>query len=313
MRESQMKKIIALAVASAFVAPAFAADVTVSGDVEFFYVDSDTVQEFDSGDQDVVVAASEEMDNGVTVSVSLEMDGNEDGMASDAVLTLSSGPVAFEIGDAATAAINTFDEKSDVAEQGGTGGANDDSTKSGISVTHTAAVTLTPVEGLTLKGSLSSLKYKKAVTAAAATSTADQKLGIAGRESTDVTSFAVQYSAMGVTVAYGSAEKEGDDDNATSTGFSIAQGPFYVGYEIMKNYGFADGKDVTNAGVSYDYGMGKAFYETGDVDDGTDKTETVAYGVSYKMGSVNLYLLQNQVDDGTTEDDQTIAGVEYAF
>ena len=307
-----MKKIIALAVASAFVAPAFAADVTVSGDVEFFYVDSDTVQEFDSGDQDVVVAASEEMDNGVTVTVSLEMDGNEDGMASDAVLTLSSGPVAFEIGDAATAAINTFDEKSDVAEQGGTGGANDDSTKSGISVTHTAAITLTPVEGLSLKGSLSTIKGAKAK-AATLTGSEQTTLAVAAADSTDVTSFAVQYSAMGVTVAYGSAEKEGDDDNATSTGFSIAQGPFYVGYEIMKNYGFADGKDVTNAGVSYDYGMGKAFYETGDVDDGTDKTETVAYGVSYKMGSVNLYLLQNQVDDGTTEDDQTIAGVEYAF
>lgn len=307
-----MKKIIALAVASAFVAPAFAADVTVSGDVEFMYKDSDTVQEFDSGDQDVVVAASEEMDNGVAVSVSLEMDGSEDGMASDAVLTLSSGPVAFEIGDAATAAINTFDEKSDVAEQGGTGGANDDSTKSGISVTHTAAITLTPVEGLSLKGSLSTIKGK---TAKAATLSGGEQttLAVAAADSTDVTSFAVQYSAMGVTVAYGSAEKEGDDDNATSTGFSIAQGPFYVGYEIMKNYGFADGTDVTNAGVSYDYGMGKAFYETGDVDDGTDKTETVAYGVSYKMGSVNLYVLQNQVDDGTTEDDQTIAGVEYAF
>jgi len=310
-----MKKIIAAAVATAFVAPAFAADVTVSGDVEFFYVDSDTVQEFDSGDQDVVVAASEEMDNGVAVSVSLEMDGSEDGMASDAVLTLSSGPVAFEIGDAATAAINTFDEKSDVAEQGGTGGANDDSTKSGISVTHTAAITLTPVEGLSLKGSLSTIKgaTSKAGTASTDHSGEHTTLAVDAKDSTDVTSFAVQYSAMGVTVAYGSAEKEGDDDNATSTGFSIAQGPFYVGYEIMKNYGFADGKDVTNAGVSYDYGMGKAFYETGDVDDGTDKTETVAYGVSYKMGSVNLYVLQNQVDDGTTEDDQTIAGVEYAF
>jgi len=34
-----MKKIIALAVASAFIAPAFAADVTVSGDVEYMYVD----------------------------------------------------------------------------------------------------------------------------------------------------------------------------------------------------------------------------------------------------------------------------------
>jgi hypothetical protein len=313
-----MKKIIALAVASAFVAPAFAADVTVSGDVEFMYVDKTAAQEFDSGDQDVTVSASETLDNGTSVSVSLEMDGNEDGMASDAVLTLANGPVTFTIGDAATSAINMFDEKSDVAEQGGTGGANDDSSKSGISATHTAAIAIAPAEGLTLAASFSTKKAVSAVTGTAAdnddASTAT-KLQVNAADHQEITSYAIQYSAMGLTVAYGAAEKQGDDDAAKSTSFSYSVGPFYAGVERMSNYGFDGSKSVNNAGISYDYGMGKLFFESGKMDTGTASTtvETDAVGVSYKMGAVNMYVVANQVTTGTTDDDQTIVGVEYAF
>jgi hypothetical protein len=316
MRESQMKKIIAAAVATAFVAPAFAADVTVSGDVEFFYVDKTAAQEFDSGDQDVVISASEDLGNGTSVSVSLEMDGNEDGNQSDAVLTLANGPVTFTIGDAATAAINMFDEKSDVAEQGGTGGANDDSTMSGFSATHTAAVAIAPAEGLTLAASFST---KKAVAETAAVAYAagatSQVVGVAAADHQEITSFAIQYSAMGLTVAYGGAEKEGDDDAAKSTSVSFASGPFYAGIERMSNYGFDGDKTVNNAGVSYDYGSGKIFFESGKMDTGTASTtkETDAVGASYKMGAVNMYVVSNQVTTGSTDDDQTIVGVEYAF
>jgi hypothetical protein len=41
-----MKKIIAAAVASAFVAPAFAADVTISGSQEFSWADSNGTYTF---------------------------------------------------------------------------------------------------------------------------------------------------------------------------------------------------------------------------------------------------------------------------
>ena len=39
-----MKKIIAAAVATAFVAPAFAADITISGDQEFAYTDEQLIE-----------------------------------------------------------------------------------------------------------------------------------------------------------------------------------------------------------------------------------------------------------------------------
>jgi hypothetical protein len=310
-----MKKIIAAAVATAFVAPAFAADVTVSGDVEFMYVDKTAAQEFDSGDQDVTVSASETLDNGTSVSVSLEMDGNEDGLVSDAVLTLANGPITFTIGDAATSAINMFDEKSDVAEQGGTGGANDDSSKSGISATHTAAVAISPAEGLTLAASFSTKKAVSAVTGVGTAVGNVTKLAVAAADHQEITSFAVQYSAMGLTVAYGGAEKKGDDDSAKSTSVSYSVGPFYAGIDRMSNYGFDGSKTVNNAGVSYDYGMGKLFFESGKMDTGTASTtvETDAVGASYKMGAVNMYVVANQVTTGSTDDNQTIVGVEYAF
>jgi hypothetical protein len=279
------------------------------------YVDKTAAQEFDSGDQDVVISASEELDNGTSVSVSIEMDGNEDGNQSDAVLTLANGPVTFTIGDAATAAINMFDEKSDVAEQGGTGGANDDSSMSGFSATHTAAIAIAPAEGLTLAASFSTKKAVAAVTGVGTSDTNITKLAVAAADHQEITSYAVQYSAMGLTVAYGAAEKEGDDDAAKSTSFSYSVGPFYAGVERMSNYGFDGAKSVNNAGVSYDYGSGKVFFESGKMDTGTASTtvETDAVGASYKMGAVNMYVVSNQVTTGSTDDDQTIVGVEYAF
>ena len=311
-----MKKIIALAVASAFVAPAFAAEVTVSGDVEFIYVDKTAAQEFDSGDQDVVVSASEELANGTKVSVSLEMDGNEDGLVSDSKLTLSNGPVTFTIGDnASDTAIAMFDEKSDVAEQGGTSGDNANSDLGGISTTHTASLTIAPVEGLTLAASFSTKKAVKAVTGAGTANDNVTKLAVAAADHQEITSYAIQYSAMGLSVAYGAAEKQGDDDAAKSTSVSYAVGPFYVGAERLSNVGFDGAKSVNNIGVSYDYGSGKLFFESGEMDTGTASTtvETDAIGASYKMGAVNMYVVSNQVTTGTTDDDQTIVGVEYAF
>jgi opacity protein-like surface antigen len=67
MRETQMKKIIATAVAAAFAAPVMAADVTVSGSVEFNMNDANgtTTSATDSAFK---VAASTETANGIGVS-----------------------------------------------------------------------------------------------------------------------------------------------------------------------------------------------------------------------------------------------------
>jgi len=65
-----MKKIIAAAVATAFVAPAFAANenVTISGDMEYIYQSGDVTNQVADGGQIIVFSGSTETSNGLTVT-----------------------------------------------------------------------------------------------------------------------------------------------------------------------------------------------------------------------------------------------------
>jgi hypothetical protein len=300
MRESQMKKIIALAVASAFAVPALAADVSVSGDVEYFYVDKNAGSAFDSGDQDVVVTASEDLGNGLSVTAALELDGDShsgantstaNGMVSDSSLTISGANFSIEIGDATGAASESFDEVSDKAEQGGTSG------ETVVSTEHSLLLKVMPADG---------------VTVAVSTGTVDDS---ASATSAAVTSYAVQFAMMGATIAYGVADNELQDKNIATLSASYSAGPISIGYDAISNVGYVDKDDQTNVGIAYAYGQGNLFVESGEVKDDSlsTKTETTAYGASYKMGAVNLYALRNDTKAGTVTDDQTYIGVEYAF
>jgi hypothetical protein len=289
MRESQMKKIIALAVAGAFVAPVYAADVTVSGDVEYVYISGDNANFFDSGDQDIVVTGSEEI-GGMVVSASIEMDGDEGSNNSDSELKVVSGNVTFRIGDATAGAIEMFDEKSDTSESGGISGEVSDGAK------HTASVEVALMDGLVAA-------FSHATTAADATAK-------------NLNSYAVQYSFAGVAVAYGTLEKDSEDQDVKAVSISYANGPFYVGYDNIENVGHVANKDQTNIGASYSYGPGKVFIESGEEETSGLKKEITAIGVSYKMGSLNVYALNHEIENEGTpsaSDDQIRVGVEYSF
>jgi len=284
-----MKKIIAAAVAAAFVAPAFAADVTVSGDVEYFFVNGNSGKTYsDSGDQDVTVSGSSDIGNGLTATASLEIDGSDSDIASDSSLTIAGAFGSVAVGDATDAAIEAFDEKSDKAEQGGTSGDN------AVANTHSILVKpATGVDGLEL-----ALSYGTTTAAAASAKT--------------ITSYAAQYTMGGVTVAYGVADKDETDAQQSSTSVSFAVGPISVGFDSIQNDGFVEDTDQTNVGVAYNYGQGNVFFESGEVDVSGTKTETTAYGISYQLGALNLYVLNNEVDASSDTED-TYVGVEYAF
>ena len=287
-----MKKIIALAVASAFAVPAFAADVSVSGDVEYMYIDKDAGSAFDSGDQDIVVSASEDLGNGLTVTYANELDGDSDdtGIQSDSSLTITGANFSVQIGDATDTAVEAFDEKSDKSEQGGTSG------DTSISTEHSVLVKLTPTDGVTV-----------AVSTGTVNDTADSS-------SYTVNSYAIEFGVMGATIAYGVADNENSAKDVSTLSVSYAAGPISVGYESISNKAYVDKDDQTNLGVAYAYGNGNLFVESGELkdDDAGTKTETSAVGASYKLGAVNLYALRNSVKT-TSTDHQTYIGVEYAF
>jgi hypothetical protein len=291
MRESQMKKIIAVAVASAFAVPAFAADVSVSGDVEYYYTSSDSTTVGSTGDQDVTVTGSESFDDGTTVTASIELDDGE----VDSVLTIAMPMATVEIGEDVGTAVAKYDELSDAAEQGGIGSATAvGQTGVGIRVTPN-----TGIDGLALT------------------------LGFA--DDTDnagktITGYTAKYSMGNMSLTVGSTDQEDTDNEEGFVGLTAGFGPISLAYSQFSNYDFTAEEDLEVVGLTYNYGPGNVFIETGEREDSAGAThEETAYGISYKMYNVNMYIVAEDEKDaavtGTSATDvsKTIVGVEYAF
>jgi len=297
-----MKKIIALAVATAFVAPAFAADVTLTGDVEYTFTSQGATQSGATGDADFKITANEELPNGMSIMAYVDFDDYDIGAQSTRAskMELSGGFGKVEIGKDSGEAIGEYDEIADVAESGAGYTLNDGHSTQNSIVFHPN----TGVEGLNL-----------AVSYGAGASDVD----------TQAWSYAVQYTMSGVTLAYGVIDVKDASYNASVMSLSGSFGPVYVGYEQITNPAMAfDGTTAlaeddssTAIGVTYNYGPGKLFYESNTIKDDsatTLDTEASAFGVSYGIGPLNTYIaFKSEKTDGTEADDATTVGVEYAF
>ena len=287
-----MKKIIAAAVAAAFVAPAFAADVTISGESEMTYVStSGSTDQAVNADNVVVVGASEEVD-GVTVSTSIVIDvdalnDSGDYAGDGSTLSLESGGVKLTMGDTA-GGMDAVGDYTDVAPAHG--GFNLDGAD------HAMAVSLPSMNGLGITLSFSPEGAGFDGTTADSTGVG-VKYAFAGGEvyygqeedaSETHTAYGVKYGMNGITVAY----ERGNDDNGASadevsTGFALtySMGDIKVGVENQT-------KQVDGAAKNED--------------------ETVTF-VEYNLGSsVDLYV-SNLSNDVAADSDATTVGVEFAF
>jgi len=297
-----MKKIIAIAVAGAFVAPVMAADVTVSGDVEFALSNTGDNTNWTNGDRDFKIVASEELDNGLTVTATLDLeDGDMAAGTPDTDLKISGAFGYLNFGQ--SSASGAYDEVADVAETGAGTTLDDGYSDSG-------AIIFSPnlgVEGLSLAVSYSVINSKAENTTPSAGASAYESQDAAA--STDSTGYAVQYEVNGIKFAHGSEKPEGAAMRTSVTSLSGSFGPVYVAYEMLTNNEQDAAEDWTNVGATYDYGMGKVYAERNAKDNG--KTIS-AYGISYKVGStLNTYI--GVTDDDSTTDNTTTVGVEYAF
>jgi hypothetical protein len=285
-----MKKIIAAAVATAFVAPAFAAEVTLTGDVEYTFSESNSVVTGSTGDADFKITATEELPNGMSVMAYVDVDdydvGDQSSRASKMELSGSFGKI--EIGKDAGDAAGEYDEVADVAESGAGTTFNDGASQQNHIVFHPN----TGVEGLSVAFSY----------------------GAPASGTADTTSFAIKYDTGFVTIAYGAIEETGSSAEPTVLSVSGSFGPVYAGYEKINDQAGVANDGVTNIGITYDYGMGKLAYETNEVEDGSTTTDKTAVSLSYKLGStVNTYVAFKNDDDGSTSTDTTTVGIEYAF
>jgi len=286
-----MKKIIALAVASAFVAPAFAADVTVTGETEMQYVSTTgTTDSATNADNIVVVTASDEID-GVSISTSIVVDvdalnDSGDYAGDGSSLTLGVNGVTLAMGDV-SGAMDAVGDYTDVAPAYGGFGADGSD--------HSFLVTLPTMGGVTIYASMSP-------TTGFDGSTADStgfgaKLGFAGgevyfgtQEDTDSkwNSYGAKYSTQGMTVAY----EKGADDAGSSA-------------------------DIKYTGISATYTMGDVLLgvesQETKTDGSTASTDDTVTFIEYNLGSnVDIYVSQRSSQVSGTADGTTV-GVEYSF
>jgi hypothetical protein len=280
MRESQMKKIIAAAVAAAFVAPAFAADVTISGAQEFSYTDSNGATET-AIDGHFSVAASTETANGLSVSANIDLDneGGEDGGNS---LKIGGDFGSLTLGDTSSAA-DSVDDRTDYDKVLGLGTTAGDA---GV--------------GWTLPSMVPGLKVYVSY-------------GADTDEETDSeahTGVALSYATGPVSIAW--AENNNDDGTKiTYVGGTATFGGIAVSVERMED----DADDTKESAVGVKYGMGDVTLYAAVMDTKTGGTlgeDQTAVGLQYSLGGGVTAFVENRTDD-VDASDATAAGIEFKF
>jgi len=285
-----MKKIIAAAVATAFVAPAFAADVTVTGETEMTYVSTTgSTDAATNADNVVTITASEEID-GVSISTSIVLDQDKVYDANTAgdgsSLTMSTGGVTLAMGDVAGAMDAVGDYTDMSPAYGGFSADGDD---------HSFLVTLPAMGSVTVYASMSPTTGFDGSTAdstafGAKAAFAGGEVYFATQEDTDSkwNSYGAKYSTQGITIAYEKgADDAGSSDDIKYTGLAAkyTMGDIVLGVEQQETK--TDGASAT-------------------VDD------TVTF-IEYNLGSnVDIYVAQRSSQVSGTADGTTV-GIEYAF
>ena len=310
-----MKKIIAAAVATAFVAPTYAADVSLSGVLNYQWRDtsSSTTLAADTDTPAFTIAASEELANGLTVSADMTHDlttGSNDGGDSISIGGLPIGKVS--IGDN-SGALDSVGDYTDIApEKGGFGADGAD---------HGIVVALPAVNGFSAIASYS------------------PKDGSPGSEA-NASGLSVTYAMGDTSVYYGTETYNGDTTSATdetvqsAAGVKFNYGPLYFAAERGEKEETVASvvSKMTFTGVAVSYKMGDITlgYENqrADVDgtatsvtfdddtSATEEADASVVFVNYAVGG-GLSVYAEAYSDGkestNSNEDQTTIGVKYAF
>jgi len=274
-----MKKIIAAAVATAFVAPAFAADVSVSGEVEQTFTNGDSANKTSSGSE-FTISASDELANGLSVSAYVHVDGG----AFDDFLSVSGSFGSISIGSDGDTALSAYEDKADVASAGAANGA----AGTGAGGTPVLIEPNLGINGLTL-----GIGYRAG-----------------GTEGDEATDFAIAYEAMGLELTYAQSDLESSEHTTTVTSVAYSFGPLYVALDSVENNEGVENNDAEAVGVTYDIGAATLFYEQNEV--GTNDAEVTSFGAEYQVGT-GLEVYVANIDADGQASDQTVIGAEYKF
>jgi hypothetical protein len=279
-----MKKIIASAVAVAFAAPVWAADITITGDQEFSLQDSNG-SSTSALDGDFNIKASTETANGLAVSADINVaeDAARDGSSS---LTISGPFGKIDAGDTSSA-LDAVDDVTDWGYVLTNGTPNIDA-----ALLYTLP---TLVEGLTLNYSMSSetnyatpASEGDGFSAKYSAGDLSVRYGIQdNKDDTEQQYVALTYSLAGIGLAaeqYTTTTAAGVDTDTDSMSLTYSTGDITIAIETQETSSAgATSADITTMGIHYGLGGGvTAFVEN--TDDEQDATaETTAIGVAFKF------------------------------
>ena len=297
-----MKKIIALAVASALAAPVMAADVTVSGYSIFSLRDTSTSSATTDEMQNETgfsVKASTETNAGYSVSadINIEADGTHDGGNSINV----SGPMgSVIIGDDA-GALDSIDGKTDPF----------------IVVDHNASdASVQNFGDAALTWTLPALA--EGVSVKVAYSPEDGGSGDSYTDegvSSDLAGILVTYSNGPLFVGLASEETGTDSDQGIVATYSIAG--VGLAYESFQNETSDATKTNYNAmGVTYSTGDITLAYSSVDEKEsgGSKLSDRTAYGVHYNLGGgVVVFAESSNESIESGEEEETAVGIKMTF
>ena len=289
-----MKKIIAAAVAAAFVAPAFAADITISGAGEVIFIDTAGTTSTQV-DQVFSVKATQELANGMTVSTDINMGADassENGLFNEGgnSVTVSGAFGKIDMGDT-SGAVDAIDDITESAKELGVGSGGDD-----------AAVlwTLpTLAEGLTINLSMNTDE-----------NTADATVSTAGKAN----GASVKYSNSGLTIGYGVNDYDSNVEEAIYNA-SYSMSGVTVAVESLKDTA-ADGSETkySNVGITYKTGDLMLGYESQEKkSSGTVSNEYNVVTAQYSLGGGVTAYVETYEDTKTANSDKTALGLEFKF
>jgi outer membrane protein OmpU len=285
-----MKKIIAAAVASAFVAPAFAADVTISGGADFYYKDANSQTSTGYDSNAVTIKASSETANGIGVSMDVNINTlvSDDGGGS---ITLSGPFGSLDMGDtsSATDAFDDITDKDVVVGGVGGGGSND------------AAILWTlpsTVDGLTVVVSHS----------------ADTNAAAAGHVNA-ANGYGFKYSLEGITVAYAILDAQTNTSDQTYAGLSTSFGG--VGLAVEQWQTGASGAETKTQGLGITYAMGDTSLALSNAKEksaaGATTDDNTVVTVKHSLGGGLTVFAETRSNSKDASDDANAVGVVYAF
>lgn len=279
-----MKKIIAAAVASAFIAPAFAADITISGDQEFSFQDNNGASTA-ALDGDFNVKASTETATGLSISADINVaeDAANDGSAS---LTVSGPFGKIDAGDTSSA-LDAIDDGTDWGYVLTNGTPNNDAA---ILWTLPAAV-----DGLTLNLSMGAeTNYDTGVS--------------------EGSGYSAKYSIGDLTVGYGVQDNKDDTEMSYVTASYSMAGIGISAEQYSNQPATGNDTDTDSIGITYSMGDLTLAAESQQVSSaGTTSADTLVLGLHYSLGGGVTAFIENSDDAKDSTAETTAVGLAMSF